>query len=149
MIVFYYCKVGLHYNFGDKLMTLNEKRRYWFGKYVAERDRASVARQLGYNDNVYINQVIAGHSSLGNKNAERWCDALKLPAGWFDRPVPDDSADSSPDIGSFTDALSKISRDDKLRIFELMTQTLPPSDVAKIISFLSTRLESDLARVDT
>jgi hypothetical protein len=70
-------------------MTLKEIRVrngfYWAEKY----GRTKLAEMLGYPDVGYLNQLVKGHGSFGDKTARKFEQAIGLDELWMDRPHPE------------------------------------------------------------
>lgn len=75
-------------------MNLREKRRYWFTYLANKMGDQALSEKLGYKDNNFLNQVKNGHKPIGNQNAERFCAALGVHSGWFDRQPPGEGRDN-------------------------------------------------------
>lgn len=57
-------------------------------RYLAESKygRATLAEKLGYPDCNYLNQLLTGHSVVGEKTARKIEERLGLLPGWMDAP---------------------------------------------------------------
>lgn len=68
------------------------------GVLANHRGRDQLAQDLGYQDTNYLNQVVRGHTPLGNGNAKKWAERLGLPPGWFDREI-ENNDEAVSDVG--------------------------------------------------
>lgn len=110
---------------------LHERRKFWVKTLANDIGRDQLAARLGYTDTNYLNQVITGHSPLGNTNARRWAEKLGLPADYLDQPTTTDGG-GSPSSGSV--AGGQIDS-----VFEQLT----PSEAVDVIRDLMDELEPD------
>lgn len=104
---------------------LHKRRKHWAGVVAERMGRERMAAALGYNDTNYLNQVVTGHSKLGNKNATRWADALNLGFGYFDQPIQ--AADTS-------DAFADLPEDGLEAEFMAMAEALDRSELMQFLA---------------
>ena len=71
-------------------MDISEKRQINM-KFLADTNstRAELAEKLGYQDTNYVNQLVRGFCSLGNRTARKIEVKLGLPHGWMDEIHPE------------------------------------------------------------
>lgn len=125
----------------------SQRRQFWVSQLANEMGRERLAKRLGYTDTNYLNQVVRGHSKLGNPNAKKWAKALGLEPGWFDRPLPpaDDQEEVPTAIETeFTALISSVSDRGQMIAVMKAAENLSPKDSIRLARFLLIRAEAGL-----
>lgn len=132
------------------LNHLHERRKYWVAKLASQMGRDDLSRRLGYSDNNYLNQVITGHTPLGNQNAKKWAEKLGLAADYLDQPIPNDPGsepDAEPDdIDKLFAMLQKMDIEQRRNVFKEFAKRLPEDDQLQVVLEVLAELRDDLQR---
>jgi len=111
-------------------MDVKETRRR-NASYLADKkySRSTVTQKLGYSDNNYLNQILTGHSGMGDKTARRFEKSLDLSAGWMDRPHPELWGDSPEEVLALTEELlGNLSNADLTRLIDRALKIIQTRD---------------------
>ncbi|MBT12284.1 MAG: hypothetical protein CMI02_09635 [Oceanospirillaceae bacterium] len=101
-------------------MDVKEIRRL-NARHLAERkfSRQLVAKRLGYADNNYLNQLLTGHSQMGDRTARKFEKSLDMPNGWMDQPHPELWGETPEEMLAFSEQLlSNLSTADLSRLID-------------------------------
>lgn len=132
------------------MLDLHQRRKWWTAKIAEDRGREKLASILGYADTNYLNQVVGGHTSLGNSNAKKWAERLGLASDYFDQAIPggaqgtDDTA-GDEEIAELKGLLQDLGPEIFAEEIAKLRGEIPAADAIKIAQYFLALAADDLS----
>ena len=114
-------------------MTVLEIRRANINYLANKWTRKELAKRLGYNDTVYVNQLCGGHGSFGNRVARKIEEKLGLGHGWMDKPYTSWETYQLSQLRRSAGVDKKIS-DEEVKEMEAVYRKLSAEDAAFVLT---------------